>query len=680
MRPRPRGGTRASCNNCHQKKRKCDLPSRLKDGEQKCSRCAAKERECYIGSPNSACPSKRQRLEHTTPSSSPDERLAPDETNLPSTLPQLPFHGETPTAESQEDPGALTERRNYPPSLSSECTAATFPPDVELSARCSTDLSELNSQGSSFLHHVFIGAPRAQPSDTAPLAAQRSDSESDDSPASDRPTSTVVIPKAPHFNIRSFAFNSARSHFFKVYLAGATSSTGAFYGRLLAICELSILDFIESLHAYFDFPALYRPFIPEDAFWQDFHADRCGPVLLLAVACRGILCTGLKNREKKQRRLATMFRAEFMKAMTSKARTSTVCLDVLEGMALMVDFNYDDARTPADHSWNLFMTHDALVLLTLQSRKRGPGNLDPSASFASADERFTLLYWDVFGLDAFECLDDKSMSLISDDAFTLTEDLLNHEAGSYLDAILSLSIIARRIVGKLCNAAASAAGIACEDITVLHEQLSHWRHNTLPLELQRPIDRENEFPAEDRTTRESTPIPVGRKVRLQRAILWALEIHCYLQIDDCVAQYGLKNGNSIQAEIFNLKCLQVVLEAVNMANTIKEYRPGDQYSEKPLVDLAPSILRNVCAGLCCWVCSRGMESLELHEPQVPDIHSSSREGRLQTLGKDAKAQRRADYAELAKTFRDSVAAASSHRDTKQIVEHLDDQIAPLQDV
>ncbi|KAJ5742583.1 uncharacterized protein N7511_011315 [Penicillium nucicola] len=414
-------------------------------------------------------------------------------------LPQLPFHGETPTTEPQEDPGALTERRNYPPSLSSEGTAATFSLD-ELSARCSTDLSELNSQGSSFLHHVFIGAPRARSSGTAPLAAQRSDSQSDDSPAPERPTTTVVIPKAPHFNIRSSAFRSAKSHFVEVYLAGPASSTVAFYRRLLEICDLSILDFIESLHAYFDFPAIYRPFIPEDAFWQDFHADRCGPVLLLAIACRGIPCTGVKNKEKKQRRLATMFQAEFMKAMTPKARTGPVCLDVLEGMALMVDFNYDYAHTHADDPWNLFMTHDALVLLTLQSRKRGPGDLDPSASFASADERFTLLYWNVFGLDAFECLDDKSMSLISDDAFTLTEDLLNHEAGSYLDAILSLSIIARRIAGKLCNTTAGAAGIACEDITVLHEQLSHWRHNTLPLELQRPIDRENEFPAEHRTT------------------------------------------------------------------------------------------------------------------------------------------------------------------------------------
>lgn len=270
MRPRPRGGQRASCNSCRQQKRKCDLSSRVRNREEKCSRCAGKDRECYIRSPNSACSPKRPRLEHGSPSSLPDERLTPDEANPPSTLPQLPFQGEIPTTEPQEDLDALTERRNYPPSISPEGTAAAIPQDDELSTRCSTGLIELSSQGSSFLRYVFIGSPWAQSSDTTSLAAQRSDSQSVDSPAPERPTTTVVIPKAPHFNIRSFAFNSARSHFFKAYLSGANSSIGAFYEHLLARYNLSIIDFIESLHRYFDFPGLCRPFIPEDAFWQRF--------------------------------------------------------------------------------------------------------------------------------------------------------------------------------------------------------------------------------------------------------------------------------------------------------------------------------------------------------------------------------------------------------------------------
>ncbi|KAJ5249358.1 hypothetical protein N7524_011674 [Penicillium chrysogenum] len=352
---------------------------------------------------------KRPRLEHGSPSSLPDERLTPDEANPPSTLPQLPFQGEIPTTEPQEDLDALTERRNYPPSISPEGTAAAIPQDDELSTRCSTGLIELSSQGSSFLRYVFIGSPWAQSSDTTSLAAQRSDSQSVDSPAPERPTTTVgsVVPS---------------------------------FQRM--------------------------------PFGKDFRTDRCGPILLLAIACRGIPFTEVKDKEKKQQRLATMFRAKLMKAMTAKARIDTFRLDVLEGMALMIDFKYDSARTPADLSCDLFMTHDALVLTSLQSRKRGPRALDPSALFAHADKRFALLYWDIFALDAFQCLHDKSMSLISDDALALADGLLSQEAGSYLDAILSLSIITRRIVGNLCNATSKGAGIAYEDITVLHEQLS----------------------------------------------------------------------------------------------------------------------------------------------------------------------------------------------------------------
>jgi hypothetical protein len=39
----------------------------------------------------------------------------------------------------------------------------------------------------------------------------------------------------------------------------------------------------------------------------------------------------------------------------------------------------------------------------------------------------------LFALDAFQCLHDKSMSLISDDALALADGLLSQEAGSYLE-------------------------------------------------------------------------------------------------------------------------------------------------------------------------------------------------------------------------------------------------------
>lgn len=91
------------------------------------------------------------------------------------------------------------------------------------------------------------------------------------------------------------------------------------------------------------------------------------------------------------------------------------------------------------------MTHDALVLKTLQSRNRGHGGTDPSSLFTQADERFTLLYWEVYCQDAFQSLNHKAISLISDKALALGQDPLRYGVQGYLDAVLSLSIIARQI-------------------------------------------------------------------------------------------------------------------------------------------------------------------------------------------------------------------------------------------
>lgn len=661
MGPKRRGGKREACDNCREGKRKCDRPSRLELGEERCSRCADQDRDCCI--PNDTRMYEHPCLERGTSASVQDTGVTLDEMHPSRISSEPPFNSGTHTARPQNGPGALMESYDSSPFPSSEGTAATIPQDDELSP-LSTDLYALNSQESSFLHHVFLGGPRAQSSDTSSLARSRSHPRTFNSPAPETRATALMMPELPQLYVRSDAFRLARSHFYNVYVFGAARPIRDFYHYVITVGEIAISDFMESLHAYFDFAALYRPFIPEDAFWQDFHADRCSPVLLLAISCRGIPFTDAKDKWKKQRRLATMFKTEFLKAVTARARTGQVRLDVLEGMALMVDFPYKNARTAADHSCDLFMAPNALVLMSLQSRKRGPRTLDPSAFLARAEERFTLLYWDVFRLDAFECLEEKSLSLIPDDALGLTDDITNHEAGSYLDAILSLSIIVRQIVGKLCNASTKAAGIVYGDITTLYERLCYWRQNVLPLELQTPIDREDESPVKDRTARGSTPIPTGRVTRLQRAILWALEINCYLQIDDCVAKYGLQNGNSVLEEVIGAKTLEVVQKAVNLANSIKANGPDDiSLKEKPLVDIAPYILRDTCASMCSWICLRGTKLPKMLGPQVSNLQR----------------QRRADYAGIAKMLRDTIVVASSHADTKRMLGHLDERIASLQE-
>lgn len=75
--------------------------------------------------------------------------------------------------------------------------------------------------------------------------------------------------------------------------------------------------------------------------------------------------------------------------------------------------------------------------------------------------------------------------------------------------------------------------------------------------------------------------------------------------------------NSLDAELGTLGAeyeSHVVLEAVNLANAIRKRRSDDRYSEeRPLVDLAPPILRNICADACKWACAHGTRPLRVCE-------------------------------------------------------------------
>jgi hypothetical protein len=76
-----------------------------------------------------------------------------------------------------------------------------------------------------------------------------------------------------------------------------------------------------------------------------------------------------------------------------------------------------------------------------------------------------------------------------------------------------------------------------------------------------------------------------------------------LQIDDCVSRYGWQNKGSIRTEAvarcMEYERLQAVFKAVDFAEFIRSPQSVDQDAGKILwVDLAPSILRNICAGVC----------------------------------------------------------------------------------
>lgn len=607
------------------------------------------------------------------------------ETTEHSSQPHLPLNGEVTIMEphlfQEEASGTLMEHYG---SLSPEIYAATVVLYDDSSSRYSASASDLSLEASSFLRHIFNRNDPPHISNTAEHSASRIS----DSPALKCPPSTQVNAEMHRL---SDVVNSTGNRFREALREALRISGDATLrrdiDRDIRKCNLSITDYARSLHAFFAFSGLSHPFILEDAFWEDFHAERNSSSLILAIVCHGLPFTKVRDKWKKQQLLADKCMERLIRTKASKTGTDSVRLDDLEAMALMVDFKYDNARRSSMRSTlrNLFMTHDALVLMTLQSRSRGQMDSDPSAMLARADERYTLLYWRVYEFDSFQCLDHKSLSLIQDNDLDLTEDPMSHEAGGYLDAILRLSIIARRIVSALCNATARATGIESSDIPLLYEQLQQWRNNNLPHELRRPINRAGEFREESHTSGKYTPIPASRQIHVHRAVLWALEINCYLQIDDCVARYGFRDGGTVRTETTALRTeyesLEATLEAVDLAGSIRERRLEDPDSEeRPLVDLAPSTLRNICANVCKLVCSRGKRLSKLPQPQTLGNHSGlRREGSRGVSGKEVLWQRRADYAGIAKALRDTVAAASSHWDTEQMLGCLDDQLAFLQD-
>ncbi|KAJ5766650.1 uncharacterized protein N7511_004266 [Penicillium nucicola] len=550
----------------------------------------------------------------------------------------------------------------------------------EYSPQRSRSLLALSSQGTSFLHRVFSGKSEPHPSEHTPPVSIDTERPMLKLPISEG--SFSPMPKLPLLHFRSAAFSSASSVVYQSILGRKGCFANKFFTDLFMVPGFNLKDFLDSLHAYFDFPGLCHPFIPEEPFWQDFKAVRCSPALILAIACRGLPFTAATDKWEKQQLLAISCVKELMRARTSGAATETMRLDDLEAMALIIDFKYDGRHAGFKRCWKAFMTLDALVLMTLQSRNRLM-NSDPSATLAHVDERFELLYWHVYSLDSFKCLDCKSISLIPNDALDLAKDP-GYLAEGYLDAILSLAILARRINQELCNATARGKGIEYRDAEMLYEQLAHWRTSILPADLQRPVDRRAESPAEYRAVRESTPIPSSRLVPVRRAILWALELNCYLQIDDCVAQYGFKDRASIRAQamahLVGYQSHRAALEAVDLANVIRRCRPGNQEAkdaeDRPLVDIAPSVLRDICASACGWVC------LHDEDPSKLQVSHTSANVKLeipaQASGDETK-RRRADLAEMGKTLRDTVAAASSHGDTEKLVKRLDSQLAIFQE-
>jgi Fungal specific transcription factor domain len=442
--------------------------------------------------------------------------------------------------------------------------------------------------------------------------------------------------------------------------------------------------FTAALYSYFNFAAPYLPIILEDAFWQDYHAGRCSQALVYAIACRGVPFTAAINQWDLQQCLACKFREAFLEARSTASDDGMIRLDDLEALALMIDFEYEDAGSPPLHSslGRLFLKHESLVLMTLQSRicDRSSTNSDSSAMLARAGERRVLLYWHVYGLDAFHCLDRKQISYIPDDDAGSTESLPQHEAKGYFDAILALAIIARKTIQNLCSAAVKRRGVEPNDVHILYELLYYWRNNSCPEHLRRHEDSAGKLVNMD--PGGSNASALKKHTQLHRAVLWALEINCLLQIECCVSQYGIHDSRSLEAEATAIRVeyesVRALKDMIAICRWMKQHEIRDQDEKRhSLIDLAPSALRNICAGMCFWSCQRGIEFCRRAPPIL--LHFSSTRDRTsrRCAGIDNKKRHINTYIETAQLLRDAVATATSHHDTAHVLERLDKQRALL---
>jgi hypothetical protein len=436
-----------------------------------------------------------------------------------------------------------------------------------------------------------------------------------------------------------------------------------------------------ALHAYFDYAASYLPILVADAFWTDLHAGRCSPSLVYAVASRGMPFTSAANKWELQQHFARTFREKFLEARAAVLDDGTVGLDDLEALALMLDFEYDDAGSPPLHAnlGRLFLTHESLVLMMLRSQKHSYGkpHAQSSARLDRESERRVMLYWHVYGLDAFHCLDRKQQSLIPDIDATSDERTPPHQAKDYFDAILRLAVIARKITQALCSAAAKRKGVSPKDVRLMYEELALWRSHRCPQHLRRyKEDADILVAGRHNNTHNLSPLQ-QRNLQLRRTVLCALEINCTMQIEACVADSRLQVESDLEAE---QTALQIDFESIRALNDMKEVCKwmrkfeaetcGTTHQQHSLVDLAPNILRNACAGLSFWACQRGINIWERqggsHAFQAYARNERSKEEQVKM------------YKEIAQLLRDCVATAVSHKDTVQVLERVDCQRALLE--
>ena len=546
-------------------------------------------------------------------------------------------------------------------------------------------------------------------------------------------------------------------------------------------CGLDETTFVDALKAYFTYVTLYLPVLLEDAFWQDYYTGRCSLSIIYAVACRGLPFVR-PNADKKtvwaqQQHVAEHFREAFFAAqLSANHNRGRVRLDDLEALALMVNFKNFKPSGSADgssssstaalaqlhaHLTGLYLTHDSLVLMTMQSGIDTPDTVnsnnsnnnnnnnnnnsnknnntssaanvasaaasltalstatasDPKAPLTRLNDRRILLFWHVYGIDSFHCLDKKLISRIPDYNHQLLLSVTGGDGSSiadpskktslpsysngaaasrgYLDAVLDLAILARQVLVSLTNATARRRGIRTEDLENVYGLFEQWQRVACPPHLRRqrdPVTKKLSLTA-GLDANSNTNV-----IHLHRAVIWILEINCFIQIEDCACEFGIYDPTasatatpSIEAEAIALRIEAETVcrlrDGVEIARSLLAYRPDPESSgsssprqgQYSLADLGKSVVRDCFHGLALWACRRGSQQLRRPMPTMLESRRlpAESDGTATPVISERQRQRAASYVEAATVLRDVVATAVSHADTKPAVGVLNDKISAL---
>ena len=613
---------RESCESCYRRKIKCDRSKRLGQGIDKCSSCESRKIACWLDT------SKDDRRYHERPISSETYTEASS------------YASEHVTSQSR----ARNCPSSGPESIKPAATNGGHIPVLPIDFSFDNTFS-LSNYSQFYLNQVF--------EDMSSTANSYNDAYLE---LFNEVDSNIYTPNGSSISDTNNGPRSMNNEEDVTWLNDITTP--------------EVLG--AAINAYFSLASAALPILLPDAFWSDYKAEKCSLALVQAIACRGMPFIKSDDKWKIQQRFAVAFRESFLmnRVEAIESIDEFIRLDELEALAIMIDFQYDDDGLRLQKSLQkLFLTHDSLVLLTLRYGKLDSQQLQTrEPNLSRYQDRRSLLYWYVFGIDAFHCLDRKRISYIPEIEIAATRALPQNEVKDYLDAILGLAIVARKITYTLCNSVAKNDGISPMAVVHLYRELQIWVTIHSPKDLQQDFHDQDEHAA--------TRIPAKKSQwyhQLQSAVLYALEANCIMQIEACVVSCHLKSSRILDVNRTVLRmrsecigAISLVLEGCVECNLLASISidPGTiSYSQ---MDLAPSIIRDICVGMCCWIYQQMNDSC-MDLGLISGVCKYTNQGDEQI----------ADYVAIAKQLELAVATAVSHRDTIDMIKRLEQQRASL---